>query len=97
MVMSPMSHLIMMRMRVSVISVYRYRLILLLNIGYWNNRLIGISVQHYPDLPMVDCSQSTHILYYYTFSYCVIGALNPMFSLYLTCESILLIHACISV
>ena len=41
----------MMRMSVSVISEYRigyrYRLILLLNIGYRNNRLIWISVQHY--------------------------------------------------
>ena len=41
----------MMRMSVSVIGVhrigYRYRLILLLNIGYRNNRLIWISVQHY--------------------------------------------------
>ena len=41
----------MMRMSVSVISVYRigyrYRLIMLLNIGYRNNRLIWISVQHY--------------------------------------------------
>ena len=41
----------MMRMSVSVISVYRigyrYRLILLLNIGYRNNQLIWISVQHY--------------------------------------------------
>ena len=41
----------MMRISVSVISVYRigyrYRLILLLNIGYRNNRLIWISVQHY--------------------------------------------------
>ena len=41
----------MMRMSVSVISVYRigyrYQLILLLNIGYRNNRLIWISVQHY--------------------------------------------------
>ena len=44
----------MMRMSVSVISVYRigyrYRLILLLNIGYRNNRLIWISVQHYLQL-----------------------------------------------
>ena len=44
-----MSHLISMRMSVSVVSVYRigyrYRLILLLNISY---RLIWISVQHYP-------------------------------------------------
>ena len=41
----------MMRMSVSVISEYRigyrYRLILLLNISYRNNRLIWISVQHY--------------------------------------------------
>ena len=44
------SHLITMRMSVSVISVYWisywYR-ILLLNIGYWNNQLIWISVQCY--------------------------------------------------
>ena len=40
----------MIRMSVSVVSVnrigYRYWLILLLNIGYWNNQLIWLSVQH---------------------------------------------------
>ena len=44
-------------MSVSVISVYRigyrYRLILLLNIGYRNNRLIWILVQHYIHLAML--------------------------------------------
>ena len=38
-------------MSVNVISVdrvsYQYQLILLLNIGYRNNRLIWLSVQHY--------------------------------------------------
>ena len=45
-----MSHLVMMRMSVSVISVYRisyqYQLIMLLNISYRNNWIIWLSVQH---------------------------------------------------
>ena len=37
----------MMRMSVSVYWIgYWYQLILLLNTGYWNNRLIWISVKH---------------------------------------------------
>ena len=38
----------MMRMSVSVYRIgYQYRLILLLNIGYRNNQLIWILVQHW--------------------------------------------------
>ena len=57
----------MMRMSVSVISVYRigyrYRLILLLNIGYRNNRLIWISVQHYILQQKVAKNSGSHNVY----------------------------------
>ena len=67
----------MMRMSVSVISVYRigyrYRLILLLNIGYRNNRLIWISVQHYlTPLSASDRNASSTVQAMVGSSYCFI-------------------------